>query len=111
MDCVTASGTPDSSRRHPEATHKVFSWTRSCEPAAQHLPDSLKYINSRAGEKYDEYITDEKTTPNTGLLFTRWTIFLFSALTRKACGSKLSFPVTGRKLLSPKDANETAKKL
>ena len=26
--CVTASGAPDCSRRHPDATHEVFSWTR-----------------------------------------------------------------------------------
>ena len=38
MGCVTASGAPDSSRRHPEGTHEVFSWTPSCEPAAQKSP-------------------------------------------------------------------------
>ena len=35
MGCVRASGVPDSSRRHPEIAHEVFSWIRSCEPAAQ----------------------------------------------------------------------------
>ena len=38
MGCVTASGAPRSSRRHPEATHEVFSWTRTCEPAARKPP-------------------------------------------------------------------------
>ena len=38
MGCVTASGAPDSNRRHPAATHEVFSWTRTCEPAAQKSP-------------------------------------------------------------------------
>ena len=38
MACVTALGAPDSSRRHLEATHEMFSWTRSCEPAAQKSP-------------------------------------------------------------------------
>ena len=28
MECVAASGAPDSSPGHPEATHEVFSWTR-----------------------------------------------------------------------------------
>ena len=38
MGCVTASGAPGSSCRHPEATQEVFSWTRTCEPAAQKPP-------------------------------------------------------------------------
>ena len=38
MECETVSGARDSSRRHPEATHEVLSWTRSCEPAAQKSP-------------------------------------------------------------------------
>ena len=42
MGCLTASGAPDSSRRHPEATHEVFSWTRSCEPAAYKSPKIAK---------------------------------------------------------------------
>ena len=35
MECVRAPGVPDSSRRLPETTHEVFSWTRSFVSAAQ----------------------------------------------------------------------------
>lgn len=35
MECVGASGARGSCRRQPETTRKVFSWTRSCEPATQ----------------------------------------------------------------------------
>ena len=38
MGCVAASGVPDNSRRQPEATHEVFSWTRSCETVARTSP-------------------------------------------------------------------------
>ena len=50
MGYVTASGAPDSSRRHPQATHEVFSWTRS-SASQQHknLPKSQARFNSRAG--------------------------------------------------------------
>ena len=50
MGCVTASGAPDSSRRHTEATHEVFSWTQSCEPAAQKSPKIAKHIPIHARE-------------------------------------------------------------
>ena len=41
MGCVRVSGAPDGTRWLPETTLEVFSWTRSCEPAAQYLAKSL----------------------------------------------------------------------
>ena len=60
MGCVTASGVPDSSRRHPEATHDVFSCTQSWKPAAQKSPKIAKTFQFTRGSQYGEYIIDEK---------------------------------------------------
>ena len=39
MGRVRALRTPDGSRRQPETTHEVFSWSRSWKPAAQNVRD------------------------------------------------------------------------
>ena len=49
MRCMRASGAPDSSRRQPETTQEVFSWTRSCDPAAQKTPKIAKLFHFTRG--------------------------------------------------------------
>ena len=60
MGGVRVSRTPDSSRTQPDATHDVFSWTRSCETAT-HKKNSAIYMTDkkRFSTKFDIRQTDD----------------------------------------------------
>ena len=49
MGCVMASGAQHSSRTQPGTSHEVFSWTRSCNPAAQKTPKISKLFRFTRG--------------------------------------------------------------
>ena len=112
MGCVNASGAPDSSRRHPGATHEVFSWTRSCEPVAHKSLKSRTNISIHA----QELNTMSTSSMKKRLLpqvccFTRRMMQLSSAHTRKVCRPTYFIPVRGSELLSPKRAKKGGKTL
>ena len=106
MRCVTASGVPDSSRRHPEATHEVFSWTRSCEPATQKSPKIANAFQFTRGSLvrwlhhwwkngfYHEFTVNQADD-----------ITLLDSYP-KSLLAKYVIPVRGGKLLSPKKAKK-----
>ena len=50
MGCVTVSGAPDSSRRHPEATHEVFFVDSKLRASSTKISQNRKNISINARE-------------------------------------------------------------
>ena len=111
MGCVRVSGAPDSSRRQPEKTYKVFSWTRSSEPAAQKNRKLLSIsFHAREPSTVPMATSPIKNCfhqPFAGLQANTVFKILSWHNTRKKYGQENHVPVMGLKFLDSKKGKRT----